>query len=329
MSKIANYICFDLQGPLSPRDIAHDLMQLNDGGGRIFEVISRYDGLIRREERPDYEPGDIMFLIAPFLVLHGTSEADIRRLAGEAALTGGAEKLVSQLGYRSWKIFCISSSYEPYALHITQKLDIYRHNVACTRFPLDDLRPSLSDEDRQMLQQAGQEILELYPPEDDNRIKSYLDDFFRNRLPASAIGKALQQVKPAGGRRKVAALETFADKYGEPLSRWVVIGDSITDLRMLRAVDEAGGLSIAFNANEHSLPCATMSLASTDISDLLDILDAWQKGQRKKVEALVKQKEKAGGTGDRGHFHWLAGRQDLDDIIATHERIRQAVRETE
>ena len=57
MSKIANYICFDLQGPLSPRDSARDLMQLNDGGGRIFEVISRYDGMVRQEERTDYEPG--------------------------------------------------------------------------------------------------------------------------------------------------------------------------------------------------------------------------------------------------------------------------------
>jgi energy-converting hydrogenase A subunit R len=302
-------------------------MQLAPEGGRVFEVISRYDDLLTLEERPDYEPGDTLSLIVPFLVLHDTSEADIARLAGESKLTGGAERLVSQLEYRGWKIFCISTSYEQFALHITQRLGIFRHNVACTRFPLDELRLSLSGDERRLLQEAEQEILNLHPPDDDSKLKGYLDDFFWKRLPATAIGEAMQQVKPVGGQRKVTALNGFADKYDEPLSKWVTIGDSITDFHMLRAVDEAGGLAIAFNANEYAIPYATMSLASTDISDLLEVLDEWKKGQRKKVEPLVKQKEKSGGTGDRGHFHWLAGRKDLDDIITTHKRIRKVVRE--
>ncbi len=302
-------------------------MQLFPDGGRIFEVISRYDDLLALEEREDYEPGDTLALIVPFLVLHDISEADIARLAAEAGLTGGAERLVSQLEYRSWKVFCISTSYEQFALHIAQKLGIFSHNVACTRFPLDELRKSLDDEDRRLLQEAEREILKLYPPQDDTQLKQYLDDFFWKKLPTAAIGGAIKEVRPVGGQRKVAALNGFAGKYDEALSRWVVIGDSITDFRMLQAVDTAGGLAIAFNANEYALPHATMGLASTDISDLLEVLDAWPKGQRKKVESLVKLKEQAGGTGDRGHFHWLAGRKDLDDIIATHKRIRKLVRE--
>jgi len=38
-----NLICFDLEGPLAPQDNAYELMKLFPRGGKIFEVISRYD----------------------------------------------------------------------------------------------------------------------------------------------------------------------------------------------------------------------------------------------------------------------------------------------
>jgi energy-converting hydrogenase A subunit R len=125
----------------------------------------------------------------------------------------------------------------------------------------------------------------------------------------------------------VVALQRFADNYNQPLAKWVVVGDSITDAQMLQAVEQAGGLAIAFNANQYALPHATMSLASTHISDLMEVLQVWAKGQRKGVERLVKEKERLGGQGDRGYFHWLSGRKGWDDILEIHQRLRRLVRE--
>jgi len=303
------------------------LMKLFPNGDRIFEVISRYDDLLTLEEREGYEPGDTLALIVPFLILHNISEDDITTLALKAGLTGGAEKLISWLQSKGWKVFCISTSYEQYAMHITQKLDIYAHNVACTPFPLDKFRLDLCKEDCELVQQAEQDILTMRPVADDDRIKQSLDYFFWEKLPATNLGMALEQVKPVGGRRKVAALNRFVDNYGEALSKWVVIGDSITDFRMLQAVEAEGGLAIAFNANEYALPYSTMSLASTSLFDLTEVLEAWQKGQRSRVEKMVKEKEKTGGRGDRGYFHWLSGRKDIDEVIEIHKRIRHLVRE--
>jgi len=167
----------------------------------------------------------------------------------------------------------------------------------------------------------------MRPVDDDDRIKQRLDDFFWKKLPDTDMGKAIKQVKPVGGRRKGDALNKFADNYDQPLAGWVVVGDSITDFRMLQAVEAAGGLAIAFNANEYALPYATMSLASTFISDLTEVLAAWKKGQRKEVERLVKEKEGIGGEGDRGYCHWLSGRKDIDEVITIHKRIRRLVRE--
>ena len=324
---MAKFICFDLEGPLSPQDNAYELMKLFPNGDKIFEVISRYDDLLTLEEREDYEPGDTLALIVPFLVLHGISENDITALATKASLTNGAAELVSQLQSKSWKVFCISTSYEQYAIHITHKLGIYAHNVACTPFPLDRFRVTLGKEDSALLQQTEQDMLTMSPVDDDDKIKQRLDYFFWEKLPTTDLGTAIKEVKPVGGRRKVAALNKFADTYEQPLSKWVVIGDSITDFRMLQAVEEAGGLAIAFNANEYALPYATMSLASTSISDLMEVSEAWQKGGRKGAEKVVREKEKIGGMGDRGYFHWLSGSKDIDEVIEVHRRVRRLVRE--
>jgi energy-converting hydrogenase A subunit R len=324
---MANFICFDLEGPLSPQDNAYELMKLFPNGDKVFEVISRYDDLLTLEERADYEPGDTLALIVPFLILHNISGENIAELAAKASLTGGAEKLVSWLQSSSWKVFCISTSYEQYAYYITQKLDIYAHNIACTAFPLDKLRASLSQDEIKLVQQAEDNMLTMRPVDDDDRIKRSLDKFFWEKLPLTELGQAIKEVRPVGGRRKVAALNKFADKYDEPLSNWVVIGDSITDFRMLQAVEEAGGLAIAFNANEYAIPYATMSLASTQISDLQPVLEAWQKKKRGWTERVVKYKEKWRGNEDKNYFHWLAGRKDLDDIIEVHKKMRRLVRE--
>ncbi len=325
-----NFIAFDLEGPLSPQDNAYELMKLFPDGGKIFEVISRYDDLLALEGREDYEPGDTLALIVPFLVLHGISEDNITALAIEASITSGASELIFQLQAQSWKIFCISTSYEQYATRITQKLGIYAHNVACTSFPLNKFHQTLSQDETVLLQQIEKDILTMNPDTDDDRIKQSLDQFFWEKLPATNLGEAIKEVKPVGGHRKVAALNRFSDKYDQPLSKWVVIGDSITDSRMLQAVEEAGGLSIAFNSNKYALPHATMSLASTSIGDLEEVLQAWQKGQRKAAEKLVNEKEREGGAGDRGHFHWLASGKNIDKVVEVnkiHKRIRRLVRE--
>src|SRR4030067_2912406 len=100
-----NCIGFDLEGPLSPQDNAYELMKLFPNGDRVFEVLSRYDDLLTLAERPDYEPGDTLALILPFLILHRITEKEVTDLAVKATFTGGAEKLISWLQYQSWKVF--------------------------------------------------------------------------------------------------------------------------------------------------------------------------------------------------------------------------------
>jgi energy-converting hydrogenase A subunit R len=322
-----NLIGFDLEGPLAPQDNAYELMRLFPGGGKIFEVISRYDDLLTLERRPDYEPGDTLALIVPFLAYHGIREGKIAAMGQEARLTPGATELTSKLKSRSWYLFCISTSYEQYAFPITRRLGIPSDNVACTSFPLAQIRQLLGRDESALLEQTEHEIVKLTPLADDAKIKEYLDHFYGQALPQTRSGRIIGQVKPVGGRRKVEAVENFSTRMGKPLSRWAVVGDSITDFKMLQAVNKAGGLAIAFNANEYALKYATMGLASVRLDDLSVVLEAWEQGGRDAVERLVQEREKVGGTGGRGWFHWLDGRKDVTPASDIHRRIRHLVRD--
>ena len=322
-----NLICFDLEGPLAPQDNAYELMKLFPRGGKIFEVISRYDDLLTLEGRPDYEPGDTLALITPFLAYHGIEEEQIAAMGQKAGLTPGATELISKLKSRGWYIFCISTSYEQYAFPITQRLGISSENVACTSFPLAQIRQLLNQDEFALLEQTEREIVNLNPSTDDVRIKGYLDYFYWQKLPQTSSGRIIGQVKPVGGRRKVEALENFSTRIGKPLSRWTVVGDSITDFKMLQSVNKASGLAVAFNANEYVLPYSTLGLASVSLYDLWVVLEAWEKGGRHVVERVVKEKEVAGGTGDREWFHWIAGTKDITRALEIHKRIRHLVRE--
>ena len=319
-------ICFDLEGPLATQDNAYELMKLFPDGGRIFEVISRYDDLLTMEARLDYEPGDTLALIAPFLVYHGIKEHDISNLARRATLTAGAIGLIHRLNAQGWRIFCISTSYEQYAKHIAHRLGIFSQNVACTSFPLDKFPKELSKEDFRYLDVVEKDILNKHPV-DDAWIKKRLDRFYWKELPKTGLGLLIEQVKPVGGQRKVEALQHFVAAYGRPFSECVAVGDSITDFKMLQTVNQAGGLAIAFNANEYALPYATIGLASTHLDDLRPVLEAWKKGKRSAVEKLVREKEKAGGSGNRGHFHWLSGLKNIGAPLKIHKLIRRVVRE--
>jgi len=319
-------IFFDLEGPLSPQDNAYELMKLFPQGGRIFEIISRYDDLLALEGREGYEPGDTLALIVPFLVHHGISEKDIGRLAEQATLVDGAPELVARLNSSGWQVFCISTSYEQYAHRIAQRVGISLENVACTRLPLDRYRSLVAKTESTIMEQIEQTILALSPG-DDETMKRSLDCFFWEELPKTSVGIALTEVKPMGGQRKVEAIKRFAQAYGQSLAQVAVVGDSITDVNMLQAVNRAYGLAIAFNANEYALPYVTMGLASTNLGDLRQVLDAWEQGGRAAVEGVVKQKETAGGKGDRENFHWLVGRRDLEQPLKIHKRIRRLVRE--
>jgi len=313
-----NLIFFDMEGPLSLHDNMRALMKLIPNGTAIFEIVRRYDRQRTYEEEDSYDPGDDLAVLAPFIIRNGITSGDIARLADKAIIVDGAVDLIKSLS--GWQVFCISTAYEQYAARITQRVGIPRENLDCTLFPLEQIAKLATRDDYSRIAAFESEVLDMNNAED-KQVKLRFDNFLRKELVRTPFGRAIREIKPMGGRKKAASLRNFARLRGVFPEQCVVVGDSITDSRMLETVHLPGGLAVAYNGNEHALPYATMGLASTDIRDLKPALDAWKQGGREAVKQFVASQK------GRGKFQWLADIDSLEEPLRIHTSVRQQIRQ--
>jgi predicted HAD superfamily phosphohydrolase len=315
---VANLLFLDMEGPLSIQDNACEMMNMFPDGGRIFDLVKRYDRLLSLDGRDDYDPGDGLVRIVPFLVHHGVTADDMVSLADRAAIVDGADELIA--GLTGWEVFCVTASYEQYAARIVQRVGIDLKRLACTRFPIERCYELITDADRNLIQDVEREILGL-GPDDDKKLRERLGLYYDVELPQTPFGSTVQAMRAMGGRKKAAALRNFARVRGQFPDQVVVVGDSVTDCRMLEAVDREGGLALAFNATEDAIYYATVGVASTSIGDIRVLLDAWGEGGRDAVVRAISERRV-------GRFQWLADNRDLDEPLRLHLEHRRLVRQS-
>lgn len=298
-----NLICFDLEGPLSPQDNAYEVMGLIPEGHKIFEVISKYDDILTLEKRENYEPGDTLSLIVPFLLYYDVSEEDIKKVSKQARIVPGAKEFIAELKEKlNFDVYIISTSYQQHAFNIGEQLCVEKENIYCTKFPIEKFKGKIakSKEDSSLIEKIEKEILETLHPNLDNfklndknsALKKTLEKFFWSDLMKTKLGKIMREVKVVGGQRKVDALESILKKTGKKLKEIIVVGDSITDFKMLEKVKRANGISVVFNGNEYALPYGNIGLATLDMRFLLLIVNAFIRGGKEKVIETVKNFEK-------------------------------------
>lgn len=334
-------IFFDLEGPLSPQDNAYEVLGLAKNGERVFEVISKYDDILTLEGRENYEPGDTLKLIVPFLIKNKISECDIKEVSKDAGIVPGVKDVIANLKSNGWDVYIISTSYEQHAHNIARQVGVEGERVACTKMPLDDYHLEFSDDDLEVLSRTEDKILnELYPGDDESRVKTELDEFFFGTLQEGKIGSIFNEVTVCGGARKVDAMMKFAGT--SDLSDAVAVGDSITDFKMLEKVRDGGGLAIAFNGNEYSIPYADVSVATLDQRFLLPILSAFKEGGRESAIDVVKRLENASleeisnamppeaastiPDDVKPPVYHIIEKSDVDEIIKIHKEYRTLVR---
>lgn len=277
---MTDVVCFDLEGPLSPQDNAYELLGLVEDGRRIFEVISRYDDILTLEGRRGYEPGDTLSLIIPFLVSHGISDRDIAAVSARAPIVDGVEELLSVIK-KDWNAYIISTSYRPHAFSIAGRLGIPKDRVYATDLDLEGISGRVRREDLKLVYGMEEVILSRLEGAGDVEIKKTLDGFYR-RISKTSLG-ALSEVKVVGGVRKLHALEIIAKAEGRSLSEVVVVGDSITDFKMLEAVRRENGAAVVFNGNRYALPYGNIGLACSSMLPLLVVLNAFAMGGTEKA----------------------------------------------
>lgn len=272
---------FDLEGPLSPQDNAYEVMHLIKDGPSLFEILSKYDDYLALQNTPDYEPGDTLKLIVPFLLVNGITEVDIVKVSKRAKLVSGAKELIKWLQEDMWNVHVISTSYEQHAYNIASQLGIERNKGHCTCFPLDLFYDLLDETETELISEIQNEILSFCSCDGcDNfgieKLATQLNQFFFEKIPNTRINEIFKRVSVVGGKRKVDALMSVIGSAHA--KQTAAIGDSITDYKMLQRIGSAGGLSVAFNGNMYSLPHANIGIACVDIRPLYLILTKFRAG---------------------------------------------------
>ncbi|MCK4459775.1 MAG: hypothetical protein KAU52_08665 [Methanosarcinales archaeon] len=316
-----NVICFDLEGPLSPQDNAYEVTSLIENGDVIFETLSRYDDFLALEGRENYEPGDTLALIVPFLLTHGIRESDITEVSSRARIVSGAKDLIARLKTNGWDVHIISTSYEQHAHLVGAALGVGPDHISCTRLDLEGLRKRLTEDDIACIRRIEEDILNI---DDDETMFKRLNDFYFEELKETGFGDLFSEVRVVGGARKVHALEGIAASHDMSPGELVAVGDSITDFAMLGRVRDARGVAIVFNGNEYAVPYANIALAGTDIGLVLEFAEAHAHGDDAvKLARTLEQKYR-----DDPRVDCLAGAdvKKIETVIDAHKKFRKLVR---
>ena len=317
-------VAFDLEGPLSPQDNAYEVMGRVPRGYELFERLSRYDDILALEGREDYEPGDTLALLVPFLLANGVIEADVREVSARAVLVPGAARTVQALKDQGLHVVIISTSYCQHAHNIAGRIGITHDRVACTQLPLDAMRDAVAPEDQEFVLEVQERLLAVSASREEE-INRLCDAFFWSELPRRPLGGLLRQVEVVGGARKNSALARFAERFGIEPSRVVVVGDSITDFKMLATIEQAGGLAIVFNGNEYALPYGTCGVASRDLTAILPVIEAFVENGRSGAQNLIERLAPQPAVAEGPVYHWLPA-QDLNQVLPAHKKFRKLLR---
>ncbi len=316
---------FDLEGPLSPMDHAAEVMRVigaktgKDDFFDLFEMLSLYDDELTIENKPGYNPGDTLRLIAPIVSTQLTDE-ELIEISDEASLTPGAKDLIDSLDINN--VYVASTSYQQHAKTIAAKLGILEDHVNCTELPKYNDFPYMD---------KLEAIFEKYKGSDIQTVKRDLDALFWGEMDYDYL-----KTKVCGGHRKMDVVEKVSVDRGVDISDFIVVGDSITDIHMLEGVKKEGGLAISFNGNQYSAPKANLAVSSLSLmairplvdrfDDVWEFLEEWNYSQNKKGLLEPATREYFESFNIKPFYDQINENSDMGAIVARQKEMRVAIR---
>ena len=345
------------EGPLALNDHAFELCRefIKPHGDRFFTQVRHYGGYLADiAKRKDYQAGDTLKLILPFLKAHGATNALIRDFSLQnLRLVSGAAAAYHFLHRFGFPIFEISTSYRQFAEAVGSKLGFDAEHIFATDLDLDHYHlPPAEAEDLRRLEEeiVTAPAIELPPgaasladlPGPAQEAVILLERIFGERLPGMEIGGLLREVNPLGGPEKAKAVSDSLSRSGYQLADTIYVGDGGTDVQAFEAVRAGGGLALSFNGNRHAIKAAEVVVVSDSVwpmALLVAIFRLWGKEgvlemaapeTRAKSRALVLPEDMIEpiSMGLEGHqFNlYLADNPNRDKIVHESEAMRARLR---
>jgi energy-converting hydrogenase A subunit R len=216
----------------------------------------------------------------------------------------------------------ISTSYEQYIEALCEEIDLPVSNASSTHLDLDSFRIDDSEIDR--IRELKEDIItlpEIEIPKGAKRLKDLpeeviitinrLDEIFFSELTSMNAGRLLEDVKPIGSKEKLQALQMLAEQAKTTLDNFIYVGDSITDVEILRAVKRSEGLGVAFNGNQYAVRNADLAVISESALPIALIAETFKEHGRKGVFSLANKWP--------GSLHGLVDSKTADSVLSLNE----------
>jgi energy-converting hydrogenase A subunit R len=291
----------DCEGPISKNDNAYELTaHFVPDGDKLFSIISRYDDVLADiVKKPDYNAGDTLKLILPFLKAFGMTDQLMKEFSAQnLLLIAGTKETLKHISGVA-ETFIVSTSYEHYISALCECVNFPFENTYCTRLKID--KYDLTAKEKARLKAIAQEIAYMkimtipiaakavkdFSSEDQETI-SRLDQIFWKEIPAMCCGKIFSEVTTVGGEEKAEAIRDITQKTGIPLSNVMYVGDSITDVQAFQLVGENGGLSVSFNGNIYAIKNAEVSVMSENNIVTAVIADIFLRNGKNQTQKTLK-----------------------------------------
>ncbi|MDR3290992.1 MAG: hypothetical protein LBT10_02485 [Methanobrevibacter sp.] len=262
----------DCEGPISLNDNAYELCkEFIPDGDEFFKVVSSFDDYLVSVNHENYNAGDTLKLIAPFLKAYGLNNEKIFDFSKKnLSLVNGAKETMN---YAKKNIisYIVSTSYGQYIESLSNNINFPFQNTFYTSLNLL-LYGSIKNDEKNLLLSFKDEILNG----DFNR--NY--EIFFKEIPKLEAYKIIENTKTIGGLGKKIAIDKIITKEDLLTKGVMYVGDSITDVEPLRFVRENEGLAISFNGNEFALKESEVIVVSDDTvvtSILLDLFGRYNK----------------------------------------------------
>ena len=247
----------DWEGPWIINDIAYELCMSLFNNPEFFERLSQYDDyLFLVEKKQDYQAGDTLKLLAPFLVAANLKREELVEISKQTARFVKDSSEAMEFLQRKYRPVVISTSYLPY-LEATAEILHVKGDIYGTEF--DPEKYEIEEKWKRWLLEKVDEIASLNDIEVENpdgESVAYLNNLFWKELPKTPFKKVLDDVKVVGSKRKREIVESYREGIV------ITIGDSISDVEMFDYARRRGGLALSFNGNEFALKHANVALIS-------------------------------------------------------------------
>lgn len=330
----------DWEGPWVTTDFAFEISILFFKNPVFFERLSQYDdylSYIRRKE--EYEAGDTLKLLAPFLIASGVTSKKIREFSRDVVnFVPDAKISIRHIKIRP---VVISTTYNQFLEETINMLGINAF-IHGTEFNPEEF--DVSEEDSKIVREAVDFISSL--PEikvkpgmkenelDENSMRSinWLNEFFWEKVKNSSFGEVLRRINATGGERKRKIVQEYIENF--EIEEILVIGDSISDHSMLKWVKERGDVAVSFNGNEYAIRNSNVAVVSDTAFGEVALIDVFaEKGVEGVIGVVKSGKWDFISNSISKHLHstkfyWIEdlNDSDIEKVIEESKKMREKVR---